>query len=102
MTKKKSAKKPAPKPQKSLVQTGADTLRQMRETITKFEEIESSLQNDVDNLEIQMLVAKSNLADTQSLLKAQREKLLREANNMHVLIEQSVKGDRYKAGDFPV
>ena len=102
MTKKKSVKKPEPKTQKSLVQTGADTLRQMRETITKFEEIESSLQNDVDNLETQMLVAKSNLADTQSLLKAQREKLLREANNMHALIEQSVKGDRYKAGDFPV
>lgn len=102
MTKKKSVKKPAPKTQKSLVQTGTDTLRQMRETITKFEEIESSLQNDVDNLETQVLVAKSNLADTQSLLKAQREKLLREANNMHILIEQSVKGDRYKAEVFPV
>lgn len=100
---KKTVKKPAvPKPQKSLVQQGADMLRQMLETIAKFEGIESSLLNDVENLETQLLVAKSNLSDTQSLLKAQREKLLREANNMHVLIEQSVKGDRYKAGDFPL
>ena len=100
---KKTVKKSAaPKPQKSLVQQGADTLRQMREAITGFERIEASLLNDVANLEIQLLAAKSNLADTQGLLKAQREKLLREANNMHTLIEHSVKDDRYRAGDFPL
>lgn len=73
----------------------------MKVTIDEFEAIEQAFVADVEKLEIELMAAQTNLADTRALLKAQRDKLLRESNNMHTLIEKAVQRERYLVGDFP-
>lgn len=80
--------------QKSILQQQADNLRQLKETITQFEVMEIDFARDVERLEIELMQARTNFVDTQAILKERRDKLAREANNMHTLIEHATQGVR--------
>lgn len=81
---------------KSILQLQADKLRELKVSIEDYEKIEQTLRADVEQCELELMRARSNLLDTQTLLFAKRDKLRRDASDMHMLIEKAV-GQHFEA-----
>lgn len=75
---------------KSILQLQADKLRELKVSIEDYEKIEKELAAEVERCELELMQARSNLNDTRTLLYAKRDKLNRDANDMHVLIEKAL------------
>ena len=81
------------KKKQSVLQQKAAELRDLKESIDDFTDLMEGLQIDIDNLEAQLLEARTNMRDTKILLEAKQRKLNADANDMHNLIERALNGN---------
>lgn len=72
---------------KSVLQELAADMQLLRESIDANTKLEPTLIKEVEQAEIALMRVRRNLEDSQALLAAQHEKLRRDANRMHTLIE---------------
>lgn len=80
--------------QESVLQKQAAEMQVLKESIDKNVKLIPALIADVQQSEVELMTRRTYLTDTQALLAAQRAKLARDANNMHMLIEQAMAHDR--------